>query len=491
MSERKTALILFSGLLLIYLYVFPHWLDWNQNTRFDLTAAIVERGTLSIDAYAGNTGDYAEFNGHAYSDKAPGLSLLAAPIYALIRPITEINFVRSIIVTLGRAPAAAQTVNRPIDQVPPNEFVFAARLIVTTWLVVALPAALFGAWLYRSLTRFNLSTRSRALAVLTYGAATVAAPYSAALYGHQPAAMMLYVAFVGLMPRAANERPSRIKLFFIGSLLGFSTITEYPALLIAVLIGLYAIFTLRDFRSMGWLGAGALWPLIVLGAYNAAIFGTPFALTYQYVANPRLRALIETGVLSGGLPSLEALGGLTLSPFRGLFFTSPILLLAVAGWIGTVRQATQRREGTFGLIVVFTFTLFVSGSAQWWGGWSVGPRYLIPMLPWLVWPLGVMIDRLQKSRLGLIGLGLLIATSIVIVWSIAVGGQYYAPDDIATPLIDYSWPAIASGDVARNWGMLAGLPGAWSLLPPALILIAVFALVGRTTAWSNAGHAKS
>lgn len=113
------------------------------------------------------------------------------------------------------------------------------------------------------------------------------------------------------------------------------------------------------------------------------------------------------------------------------------------------------------------------------------------MLPWLVWPLGVMIDRLQKSRIGLIGLGLLIATSIVIVWSIAVGGQYYAPDDIAMPLTDYSWPAIAAGDVARNWGMLAGLPGAWSLLPPALILIAAFALVGRTTAWSNAGHAKS
>jgi hypothetical protein len=33
------------------------------------------------------------------------------------------------------------------------------------------------------------------------------------------------------------------------------------------------------------------------------------------------------------------------------------------------------------------------------------------------------------------------------------------------PLIEYSWPHIVSGDVARNWGMIIGLPGAWSLLP--------------------------
>ena len=42
--------------------------------RFDLSAAIVDQGTLSIDAYASNTGDYALFNGRRYSDKAPGLS---------------------------------------------------------------------------------------------------------------------------------------------------------------------------------------------------------------------------------------------------------------------------------------------------------------------------------------------------------------------------------------------------------------------------------
>ena len=99
------------------------------------------------------------------------------------------------------------------------------------------------------------------------------------------------------------------------------------------------------------------------------------------------------------------------------------------------------------------------------------------MLRWLVWPLGAMIDRMLKSRLGVLALGVLIALSIVITWSISVGGQYYAPDNVPNPVIEYSWPAIASGDVARNVGMLAGLPGAWSLLPLGVMLLVVFGLI--------------
>ncbi len=60
---------LFLLLLLCYGYFFPRWGDWNQNSRLDLTMAIVEDRTLSIDAYGKNTGDYALFEGHLYSDK--------------------------------------------------------------------------------------------------------------------------------------------------------------------------------------------------------------------------------------------------------------------------------------------------------------------------------------------------------------------------------------------------------------------------------------
>ncbi len=480
MSERRVAVLIFTCLLLAYLYVFPHWLDWNQGTRFDLTAAIVERSTLFIDDYVSNTGDYAEYNGHAYSDKAPGLSFLAVPVYALIRSTTEIEAVRSILIILGRSPGAARTVNRPIDRVPPDEFIFAARLIFTTWLIVAIPSALFGAWLYRYLARFDLSARGRALAVLAYGLATVTAPYSAALYGHQVAAMLLFGAWAWLSTRRQQAaRP--IELFAIGSLLGCAVIIEYPAVLIAALIGLYAGVTQRRAGRIVLIVAGGIWPLLLLGAYNAAIFGSPFTLTYQYLGNPRLRVLIETGVFSAGWPSLEALWGLTFSPYRGLFFMSPIMLLALAGIIVTASSKAQRPEWWSSLSIVIVFTLLVSGSAQWWGGWSVGPRYLIPMLPWLVWPLGVTIERLLRNHAGQIGLIALITASLVSTWSLAAGGQYYAPDDIANPLIEYSWPKILAGDVARNWGMIAGLQGVMSMAPVAVLVACSFGLLWYAT----------
>src|SRR5216684_1994674 len=44
---------------------------------------MLERHTLRIDDYAAHTGDKARWQGHYYSDKAPGASLLAlAPVAA-------------------------------------------------------------------------------------------------------------------------------------------------------------------------------------------------------------------------------------------------------------------------------------------------------------------------------------------------------------------------------------------------------------------------
>ena len=155
MRERTTALILFVTLALAYAFVFPRWLDWNANARFDLSAAIVDQGTLSIDAYAPNTGDYALFNGHRYIDKAPGLSFLGVPVYFVVSRVTQPEVVQNFIVSLGRAPAAAPTINRASDQVSREELMFASRIALTTWLIVGLSSALLGVILFDFLRRLN------------------------------------------------------------------------------------------------------------------------------------------------------------------------------------------------------------------------------------------------------------------------------------------------------------------------------------------------
>src|SRR5215471_15539721 len=78
-TNRKIAALLGVITFLSFIYFYEGG-GWNQNSRFDLLRAIVERHTLQIDAYHENTQDKAHFQGHYYSDKAPGLVFMAVPV---------------------------------------------------------------------------------------------------------------------------------------------------------------------------------------------------------------------------------------------------------------------------------------------------------------------------------------------------------------------------------------------------------------------------
>src|SRR5260370_21349143 len=79
-TNRRSAWVLGLALFVSYAYFYQAG-GWNQNSRFALVRAILERHTLQIDAYKAHTFDRALWNGHYYSDKAPGASLLAlAPV---------------------------------------------------------------------------------------------------------------------------------------------------------------------------------------------------------------------------------------------------------------------------------------------------------------------------------------------------------------------------------------------------------------------------
>src|SRR5438552_18731229 len=83
---KRRALLIFVVTFVSYAYFYEGG-GWNQNSRFDLVRAIVEQGTLRIDAYHENTQDKSFYQGHYYSDKAPGLVLLALPAAAIARPL--------------------------------------------------------------------------------------------------------------------------------------------------------------------------------------------------------------------------------------------------------------------------------------------------------------------------------------------------------------------------------------------------------------------
>src|ERR671935_1453676 len=79
------ALLLMLMAFVAYTYTIPRGALTNPDTRVALTRAIVDDHSLRIDRYAAGLADRAAYRGHFYTDKAPGTSLLAVPVYAALR----------------------------------------------------------------------------------------------------------------------------------------------------------------------------------------------------------------------------------------------------------------------------------------------------------------------------------------------------------------------------------------------------------------------
>lgn len=471
--QQWICLLIFVTLLGSYAYFFPRWADWTPNSRMDLTMAIVDQGTLRIDDYYQNTGDYAFFEGHYYSDKAPGPALLGVPFYWLLKRFGFRTLTERVAERLQENPAVAATVQPGGLGISPDRLYFAGALYFVTFCTVAVPSAVMGVILYLLLERFSISSASGVLAVLTYGLLTPAFPYSGGFFSHQQVAALLITAFY-LCHRLRYEKFRPSIAFVIGLMLGWAVISEYPAALIAAALITYSFLTWPRRWRIGWTILGGLIPGAVLAAYNTAIYHTPFAIGYSY--SPLYVEQHHTGFMSLTLPQPAALWGVTFSPYRGLFFLSPILLLGLWGFVLLARQHAYRAEFWVCLWAVGAFLLFNGSSIMWEGGFAVGARYLLPMLPFLVLPLGFYLDQTAWT----LGKKLLVAVfelwSLFAVWVESIGGQGF-PDWTENPLFRYSLPKFLAGDVARNLGTVLRLSGWASLIPLALLLVVAGAML--------------
>jgi hypothetical protein len=193
--ERKKEWLLFAILLICYAYFFPRWASWSQNSRLDLVMAIVDRGTLAIDEYYQNTGDYAYYNGHYYSDKAPGLSFVAIPFYMVFKEVASTSPVASLMDKVAHSSAFDATLREGGTGLLSQKIYFAMALYFATFFTISIPSALLGVLLYRVLGFFIEAERPRFFTALTYGLATPAFPYAGMFFSHQLVAFLLFGGF--------------------------------------------------------------------------------------------------------------------------------------------------------------------------------------------------------------------------------------------------------------------------------------------------------
>jgi MFS family permease len=468
--EKRIAISLFLLLLLCYIYTLPRWADQNQNSRLDMVVAVVDDGTFRIDDYVENTVDYAKVGEHYYSDKAPGAAFLGIPVYALLKSFFDLPIMDSLMSRLANNEALKATLREEGTGLLEHKVRFAIAQTVLTFVASALPTALLGVLMYRLLARFTTRSWPRMGVVLGYGLLTPAFAYAGAFYGHQLSAACLFTAFY-LVFVGTKPLPTR-SLLAVGFLLSYSVITEYPSVLIAGILFLYIFYRLSDQRRIGWVFlAGAL---IAAGwmIYNTAVFGSPLELGYSH--SELWNEQHHTGFMSLTWPRWEVIWGITFSPFRGLFVLSPLLLLAVPGFILWWRSGEHRIEFWVALVSVLAMFLFNSSSIMWWGGFTIGPRYLLPMLPFMALPM-IFVFREWKKRVWIRVLSIaLFAWSLIATWGLTLAEQAFPSETFRNPLLEYAWPNWQVGNIARNLGMFLHLPGIVSLLP---LLVSVTVLL--------------
>ena len=339
-ADRQIAIRLSLLTFIVYAWFYAG-AGWNQNSQFDLTRAIVERTTFAIDSYQGNTGDVSRHDDHVYSNKSPGLSIVGALPYVVVYAI-ERQF--------------GVDVN--------DALVLAFNCYLCTVLTVGLSGAWIAGLIYLASRRRGASPPWAVAVALTVALATQLLPYGTLFMLHVPSAALMLYALAG--------RRDAVTGFCAGA----ATVMNYlcaPAII--------AFAFLRGRRGGPVFVIGALPPLLFLAIYQHLCFGS-FSTISIAREDPRF---LTHGAAFGlfGKPSMEAFYGITFSPYRGLFYFAPVLLMSIIGLVMSLKSRDRRGEVAAIVFVSAVFFAFNVSFNGWEGGFGIGARYLVPIIPLL------------------------------------------------------------------------------------------------------------
>ncbi|HWJ60774.1 MAG TPA: hypothetical protein VNS19_02305 [Acidimicrobiales bacterium] len=425
-------------LLAVALVPFVQDLTAQPAIRYAQTAAMVDRGTIQLDAYERVVGvDKVVRDGHIYGDKAPLQPVVAMPVYRLARAV-------------GFEPAEHLRVEGNLG-----------LWWVTLWCTVIplLGIAALGIRLVRRV----LGPASAVQGTLAICAGTLLLAYGTQLYAHVLAGLVGWGCWLlaDRSLRASSQERPLVLAALAGALGGAAVVTEYPlAIVVLVVAGVLAVD--RAWSRLAAFAAGGIPFAALLMAYQAAAYGSPFTVSYsekpQHAAEP----------LVLGWPNpmrlLEVLFG-----SRGLLLFSPVVAIAVWGLVRLARSGAgdRRRHGIVGLSVFGAFLVLQSAWVNPWGGEAPGPRYIIPALPFLIIGMAEAWNRAPRFQWVAVRWSVLAMSMTVIADHLTAAGNY--------AVIAQLQGLRDNGPVESLWTLLLGPVG--MAVHAATVIVAAWYLV--------------
>ena len=239
---------------------------------------------------------------------------------------------------------------------------FPLNCTFVNWPINAFPSAIAMVILLHLGLAFGISRRAVMVGTLSIALGTAYYPYATAYYAHNPAAnLIIATAWLIFLPR-----PTPLKDAGAGFLAGSAVLFDYPAVFAPAVFGL-TLLVVRPRALIAFI-AGGLGPLAVYVWYHTAVFGSPFVTAASFW-NPRF---LVDGDAFGVFPRPRLLLALTVSPYRGVFFYSPILLAAIYGAGVMLREYRTRAFAAAALLLFMTWLLMNATYNYWWGGRTTG-----------------------------------------------------------------------------------------------------------------------
>lgn len=163
----------------------------------------------------------------------------------------------------------------------------------------------------------------------------------------------------------------------------------------------------RRWRDAMWLVAGAVAPLAAVLYYNLEFVGHiagAYALAVGGSIQPKhLGTFLQ--------PGLSGLGGLLVSPTRGLLVFTPFLVFLPLGLIQRLRSPGTK-ELAVALSLGVAAQILAYSQMDWRAGESWGPRWLTDVLPVLMWLLAPVVLVLRPFARGVLVLTMVMSVAV-------------------------------------------------------------------------------